>query len=534
MDAGVETLRRTDRSRGRGERYLAVFERGAALKDDPILNKGTCFTREEREALGLRGLLPPAVQTPEEQARARLRQLPRGRRRRRAATCSSPACRTATRRCSAGWSLDHLDEMVPIIYTPTVGKACEQYSHIYRRARGLYVSPHDRGRVAERAAQRRRATSRASSSSPTTRRSSASATRAWAACRSRSASSRSTPWAPASIRRTCLPIDLDVGTDNAGAARRSALPRRAAAAPARRARTSRCSTSWSRRSRGCFRARWSSGRTSRAATRSSVLERYRDACCRSTTTSRAPARWSWPGIRSGAAPGRARQLEDERVVFFGAGASGAGSALAVRAAHARGGRPARELSRRVALPRFEGPDPRRPARARRRQARDRGRSGAGRGLAARSAGRRFASPTSCGSFKPTVLVGASGQPGAFTEAIVRDMLRGCPRPIVLALSNPDQQDRSDAGGSDPLDRTARPSSAPAARSRRSSTTGRTHTIGQGNNVFIFPGVGLGATAVGARWLPDEAFVAAARALFEFTATSSRAGRSDLSAALRPA
>ena len=53
--------------------------------------------------------------------------------------------------------------------------------------------------------------------------------------------------------------------------------------------------------------------------------------------------------------------------------------------------------------------------------------------------------------------------------------------------------------------------------------GRTHTIGQGNNAFIFPGVGLGATAVEARWLPDEAFVAAARALVNATATSSRAG-----------
>ena len=56
---------RTDRATG--ERYLAVAERGSALRDDPVLNKGTCFTREERERLGLVGLIPPAVQTPKEQ-----------------------------------------------------------------------------------------------------------------------------------------------------------------------------------------------------------------------------------------------------------------------------------------------------------------------------------------------------------------------------------------------------------------------------------------------------------------------------------
>jgi len=127
-------------------------------------------------------------------------------------------------------------------------------------------------------------------------------------------------------------------------------------------------------------------------------------------------------------------------------------------------------------------------------------------------------------FKPHVLVGVSGQPGAFTESIIRDMLSNCPRPIVLALSNP----------------TSKVEVTPAEVIRWTNGAGivgtgspfapvehngETYTIGQANNVFIFPGVGLGATAVEARWLPDIAFSAAADALFESTAASDAPGAS---------
>jgi malate dehydrogenase (oxaloacetate-decarboxylating) len=125
-------------------------------------------------------------------------------------------------------------------------------------------------------------------------------------------------------------------------------------------------------------------------------------------------------------------------------------------------------------------------------------------------------------FKPTVLVGVSGQPGAFTEAIIREMHASCPRPIVLALSNP----------------TAKVEVAPKELMRWTNgaaimgtgspfapvdINGRTIAIGQGNNVLIFPGVGLGATAVGAKWLPDETFAAAANALADYTAAHSWPG-----------
>ena len=130
--------------------------------------------------------------------------------------------------------------------------------------------------------------------------------------------------------------------------------------------------------------------------------------------------------------------------------------------------------------------------------------------------------TSCANFKPTVLVGVSGQPGAFTESIVRDMHGGLPAADRARALESEHEDRSGAGRSDALDerRAIMGTGSPFAPVEHD---GRTHTIGQGNNAFIFPGVGLGATAVEARWLPDEAFAAAAHALFEFTAASSAPG-----------
>jgi malate dehydrogenase (oxaloacetate-decarboxylating) len=125
-------------------------------------------------------------------------------------------------------------------------------------------------------------------------------------------------------------------------------------------------------------------------------------------------------------------------------------------------------------------------------------------------------------FKPTVLVGASGQPGAFTEPIIRDMQAACARPIVLALSNPDSN--TEATPADVIRWTNGAAvvgtGSPFAPVEHN---GCTHTIGQANNAFIFPGVGLGARAVEARWLPDEAFVAAAMALVECTGVSPAEG-----------
>jgi len=119
---------------------------GVDLLHDPILNKGIAFTEQERDALGLRGLLPPRVSSQEEQisrALENLRAKPSDLERYIFMIALQDRDETLFYRTV----LDHLEELMPIIYTPTVGRACQEYGHIFRRPRGLFISIRDAGRV---------------------------------------------------------------------------------------------------------------------------------------------------------------------------------------------------------------------------------------------------------------------------------------------------------------------------------------------------------------------------------------------------
>lgn len=494
-----------------GERYVAVFARGDQVKDDPLLNKGTCFTREERAELGLEGVFPPSVQTPsEQQARAYGNYRQAGDDVGRYLFLAALQDRNETLFCRL--VLDHVEEMVPIIYTPTVGKACEQYSQIYRRARGLYVSIDDRGRVAQLLRN-------AVSEEP----------RVIVATDNEAIlgiGDQGVGGMPIAIGKLalytvgagihpahCLPLDLDVGTDNQvrlddplylGVRQRRvrgeayfALLDELVDAIARA--FPRALLQWEDLSnRNAF----------------EVLERYRRKILSFNDDIQGTGAVVVAGIRS-ALVRVGRRLADERVVFFGAGASGAGSALAVRAAMREAGVPEAELSQRVVCldsrgliladrPGLEG--------HKRRVAAD---PALASGWSSRSDGVIDLADVVRG-FRPTVLVGASGQPGTFTEPIVRELVRGCARPIVLALSNPDTS--VEAHPADVVRWTHGAAVIGAGSPFAPVEYGdRTIHIGQGNNAFIFPGVGLGATAVNARWLPDSAFTAASRALFDMGA-----------------
>ena len=121
---------------------------GVALLRDPLLNKDGAFTEAERELLGLRGLLPARVQTMDEQVARTLenfRKKPNDLEKYIYLTGLQDRNRTLFYRVV----IDHLDEMMPIIYTPTVGQACLEYGHIFRRPRGIFISAKDRGRMPE-------------------------------------------------------------------------------------------------------------------------------------------------------------------------------------------------------------------------------------------------------------------------------------------------------------------------------------------------------------------------------------------------
>src|SRR5271165_1798106 len=122
--------------------------RGLALLRDPLLNKGTAFTEQEREALGLRGFLPAAVlsmQAQAERVMTNLRCLPGDLEKYVALNSLHDRNEALFFRVVC----DHIDEIQPLIYTPTVGLACQKYGLIFQRPRGLFISANDRGRIAE-------------------------------------------------------------------------------------------------------------------------------------------------------------------------------------------------------------------------------------------------------------------------------------------------------------------------------------------------------------------------------------------------
>src|SRR5208283_4294811 len=119
---------------------------GIELLHDPILNKGTAFTEKERDALGLRGLLPPLVHTQEVQLERVLGNL-----RQKTSDLEKYifliALQDRNETLFYKLALDHLDEIMPLIYTPTVGKACQEYGNIFRRPRGLFITAKDAGQM---------------------------------------------------------------------------------------------------------------------------------------------------------------------------------------------------------------------------------------------------------------------------------------------------------------------------------------------------------------------------------------------------
>jgi malate dehydrogenase (oxaloacetate-decarboxylating)(NADP+) len=122
--------------------------RGMDLLHDPALNKGTAFTEEERDALGLRGLLPPRVNTVEEQEQRVLENL-RGYADPLGKYVYLTSLQDRNERLFYRIAMRHTDEIMPLIYTPVVGQACKQFGHLFRRARGMYITRHDRGRIAD-------------------------------------------------------------------------------------------------------------------------------------------------------------------------------------------------------------------------------------------------------------------------------------------------------------------------------------------------------------------------------------------------
>src|SRR5262245_27865079 len=125
---------------------LRCPHRGLALLRQPLYTKGTAFSEEERIAFGLEGLLPPHVSTMEQQRDRAYRNI-----RRKADPLEQyiglASLQDRNEHLFYRVLIDHIEELLPIVYTPTVGRACQEFSHIFRRARGLWITPDHRGRI---------------------------------------------------------------------------------------------------------------------------------------------------------------------------------------------------------------------------------------------------------------------------------------------------------------------------------------------------------------------------------------------------
>jgi len=119
---------------------------GFAMLNDGRLNKSTAFSEEERDQFGLRGLLPPAYCSQDDQLKRALENM-----RRKAYDIERfiylQALQARNERLFYRMVIDHVEEVMPLIYTPTVGQACQEFAHIFRQPKGLYISANDRGRV---------------------------------------------------------------------------------------------------------------------------------------------------------------------------------------------------------------------------------------------------------------------------------------------------------------------------------------------------------------------------------------------------
>jgi malate dehydrogenase (oxaloacetate-decarboxylating)(NADP+) len=478
--------------------------RGDALLHDPHRNKGTAFTDTERDTLGLRGLLPPRILTLEEQEE-RILQNFHGLRDPLEQYIYLTGLQDRNETLFYRVLVDHLALMMPIIYTPTVGEACQTFGHIFRRPRGLYVTSQDRGRVRQ-------------------------ILRNWPEPDVRiivvtdgerilglgdvGANGMGIPIGKLSLYSACagvhpsgcLPITLDVGTDNT-ALRADPLYIGLPHPRVRGAPYAELLEEFVAAVDEVFPGvllQFEDFATDNAL---GLLARYRDRLCTFNDDVQGTAAVALAGLYS-AARITGVPLSRQRILFLGAGSAATGIAgLAVGALRAEG--------------------------QSEREARDHCWFFDSSGLVVQSRGelaahkRPYAHDHPATStlldaitaLRPTALLGLSTQGGAFTAPVLQAMAEVNDRPVIFALSNPTAKSECTAEeayrhtGGRAVFASGSPFDPVVLGERR-------FTPGQGNNAYIFPGLGLGVLISRARRVTDPMFQAAARALAALVSQSS--------------
>jgi malate dehydrogenase (oxaloacetate-decarboxylating) len=489
---------------------IEVSLTGHALLDNPLLNKGTAFPEAERREFGLLGLLPPHATTVEEQlertyANFKLKESDIER------YIYLVSLQDRNETLFYRLLQEHITEMTPIIYTPVVGQGCQQYSRIYRRPRGLFIAYPQRDEIdaiLENAPN------------PDPQVIVVTDGERILGLGDLGVGGMGIPVGKLSLYTLCagippastLPIILDCGTNNQELLEDPMYLgwRHERVRGAEYDQFVELFVSAVMRKFPTVLLQWEDFSKNNAAR---LLDHYRDRLCTFNDDIQGTGAVTLAGLLA-ASEVTETKISKQTVVMLGAGSSSTGISAQIVTAMMSDGLTEAEAASRIWMVDREGlvlvdRDGLEPAKHHFAQPHDRVRNW------------HVANPDNITLLDvvrhahPTALIGTSAQPGAFAKEVVIEMAENCERPIIFPLSNPTS--KSEAIPMDLLEWT---------EGRALVATGspfvpvvfdkRVYHIGQCNNSFIFPGVGLGVIASGAQRVTDAMFVAAARALAEFS------------------
>ncbi len=491
-----------------GSLVVKTDKRGIDILSDPLLNKGTGFSAEERRTLKIEGLLPKAVAEIGAQVKRALDNIAR----------KSPDLEKyigmislQDRNETLFYRLlqDHIEELMPIVYTPTVGEACTSFSQIFRRGRGVWITPDDRGRIDEVLANADNGSIRLIVVTDGER---------ILGLGDQGAGGMGIPIGKLSLYtaaagihpRHCLPICLDVGTDNqtllddpeyvgVREARLRGEPYQSFVAEFIEAVKHRFPRAL---------LQWEDFKKNNAI---ELLARYRKDLASFNDDIQGTAA---VGLAAVLAAGRktGTPIDQQRVVILGAGAAGVGIAHQLRDAMHRAGLSEEALIRAIALIDSRGMlvDSREISDEFKRVFAWPDKLARACGL---DPGKTIDLLKVVDALEPTILIGTSGQAGAFTEEVVRAVHKGCSEPAIFPFSNPTS--KCEAAPADIIRWTGGHALvATGSPFPMVEYEGRSFRIGQSNNVFVFPGVGLACLVGDVREVTDSMFTIAAEIVAE--------------------
>ncbi|MGF1723924.1 NAD-dependent malic enzyme [Photobacterium nomapromontoriensis] len=489
------------------KRPLYIPYAGPALLETPLLNKGSAFSVEERMFFNLEGLLPEAIETIEEQAGRAYQQFSKFENdmdkhiylRNIQDTNETLFYRLVE---------NHISEMMPIIYTPTVGAACEDFSNIYRRGRGLFISYPNRDRIEEMLNNASRHNVKVIVVTDGER---------ILGLGDQGIGGMGIPIGKLALYTACggispaytLPVVLDVGTNN---------PQRLSDPMYMGWRHPRISGQEYDKFVDEFiqavKHRWPDAliQFEDFAQKNAMplLERYKDSVCCFNDDIQGTAAVT-VGSLLAACKAAGSKLSEQRITFLGAGSAGCGIAEAIIAQMTSEGISEQQARGQVYMVDRWGllvDDMPNLLSFQKQLVQTRKKINKW-----KTEDNNISLLDVMRNAKPTVLIGVSGVPGLFSEDVIREMHAHCERPIIFPLSNPTS--RVEATPADLIRWTdGHALVATGSPFEPVMHNGKTYPIAQCNNSYIFPGIGLGVLAIGARRVTNEMLMESSRALAE--------------------